>query len=258
MGAQLDSFIVNTLGLTKLPPYLPTFWYSFFGFSFVHQVLVPWASKKWFPVAYGSKGHKARNAWSIHVVSQIHTLIIVPFSLWAIYHESPERGADRAFGWDSMVGHVHAIACGYFLWDSLDAVVNFTDIGSTFFLNIHWFLDKTNRTGSKAQLVNGIFLLGSFFGVRLVYGGKMSYEFLRTLMQVRHEMPWKYIIVYATGNALLTSLNWFWFSKMISALKRRFEEDDPKDAERRRLNTHAITDEQHSNVEEGYGTVHDN
>lgn len=44
---------------------------------------------------------------------------------------------------------------------------------STIFLNIHWFLDKTGRTGSPLQLVNGIFLLGAFLGVRIIYGGKI-------------------------------------------------------------------------------------
>ena len=33
------------------------------------------------------------------------------------------------------------------------------------------FLDKTGRTGSALQLVNGVFLILAFFGVRLVYGG---------------------------------------------------------------------------------------
>ena len=132
--------------------------------------------------------------------------------------------------------------CRYFLWDTIDAIVNFVDLGfvlhgtlchslapikpassayamlprrgmhnhlqphirtsplfhhrtnqysrlrtqrpflqyfsprfllwelSTPFLNIHWFLDKTGRTGSTFQLVNGILLLCTFFGVRIVYG----------------------------------------------------------------------------------------
>jgi len=53
---------------------------------------------------------------NIHVVSQVHALIVVPFSLWCIYNEGPDRGKtayDRAFGWDPVVGHVQAIAAGY-------------------------------------------------------------------------------------------------------------------------------------------------
>jgi len=261
MGA-LETLITDTLGLTKFPPYLSTFLCAFLGFSFVHQILAPLCSRTWFPVAFGSKNARARNSWSIHVVSQVHTVIIVPLSLWVLWNEHIK---DRAFGWDEQVGYVHAIACGYFLWDSLDAIINFTDLGfvihgvacfaiyimsykpfvayygircllwetSTFFLNIHWFLDKTGRTGSTAQLINGFFLLSAFFGVRLIYGGKVTYDFLYTLLQVRYEVSVSYILVYGVGNVILTSLSWFWFYKMISALQRRFSDDKLK--ERRRL-----------------------
>lgn len=147
MGA-LDSFITDTLGLTKLPPHLPLLTLSFLVFLFVHQVAAPWGSRRWFPTAFGSKGARIRNNWSvvlssncqltrrlilfcrsIHVVSQLHAVIIVPLALWVLSREPPERGTDRAFGWGFDIGQVHAIACGYFLWDTLDAVINFTDLG---------------------------------------------------------------------------------------------------------------------------------
>ena len=38
------------------------------------------------------------------------------------------------------------------------------------FLNIHWFLDKVNMTGGKAQWYNGMMLLFVFFSCRLVWG----------------------------------------------------------------------------------------
>lgn len=38
------------------------------------------------------------------------------------------------------------------------------------FLNIHWFLDKVNMTGSRAQWYNGMALLSVFFCCRLVWG----------------------------------------------------------------------------------------
>ncbi|KAG6909620.1 hypothetical protein DXG01_016402 [Tephrocybe rancida] len=225
----LETFITHTLGLTELPPHLPTFAVAFVGFTFVHLVLAPWASKRWFATTYGAMGKRARNAWSIHIVSQIHALLIVPLALWVISHQQkaayqgPENARARAFGWDGRVG--------------LDAIVNFADIGFVLHgfpdTNGRRFMDKTGRTGTRAQLVNGVLLLAAFFGVRLVYGGMVSYQFLHTLMQVRHEMSWAYLTVYGTGNALLTSLNWFWFYKMISALRRRFT--DEKDPERRRL-----------------------
>ncbi|KAF8163559.1 TLC domain-containing protein [Crassisporium funariophilum] len=252
--AFLERFVSGTLGLTKFPPYLSTFYWSFLGFLLIHQVIAPYFSSKYFPVAFAGKNRAARNNWSIHVVSQVHVVIIVPYALWVILNEKPDRGAERAFGWDENVGYVHAIACGYFLWDTLDAIINFIDPGfvahgiacfaiytmsykpfvayyglrcllwetSTFFLNNHWFLDKTNRTGSRLQLINGFFLLTSFLFVRIIYGGSISLQFFFTLLEVRHEIPLAYLLIYGLGNIVLQGLNWFWFYKMIQSLRKRF------------------------------------
>ncbi|TEB26657.1 DUF887-domain-containing protein [Coprinellus micaceus] len=254
--AFLDRFLVDGLGLTKIPRFLPTLYLSFLGFTFVHLVLSPWLSPKVAPKSYAAlKGKKARNNWSIHVVSQVHTLIIVPMSIWCIVNQNEDIANDRAFGWDDRVGYTYAIACGYFIWDTLDAIVNFIDIGfvihgvactliytmsfrpfvayygtrcllweiSTFFLNIHWFLDKTSRTGTTFQLVNGFALLAAFFSVRLVYGGSISYQFFLTLLGIWRQMPWPYTFVFGLGNFALQGLNWLWFSKMIAAIRKRFD-----------------------------------
>jgi len=256
-----ERFIVETLGLTHLPPYLPTFWISLLGFTFVHLVLAPWASARVAPQSWHAlKGKKARNNWSIHVVSQVHTLIIVPVALWCIANEGPETEQNRAFGWDARIGYAYAIACGYFVWDTADAILNFVDTGfvihgvactliysmsfrpfvayygtrcllweiSTFFLNIHWFLDKTNRTGSTFQLVNGGLLLFTFFSVRLVYGGSISYQFFITLLGIWREVPWFYTLIFGGGNFALQGLNWLWFSKMIAAIRKRFSAEEER------------------------------
>jgi hypothetical protein len=49
------------------------------------------------------------------------------------------------------------------------------------FLNIHWFCDKLNLTGSKIQLYNGILLLLTFFSCRLCWG---SYQSVRVFYDV--------------------------------------------------------------------------
>jgi len=53
------------------------------------------------------------------------------------------------------------------------------------FLNIHWFCDKLNMTGSKLQWYNGMILLGTFFGCRLLWG---TYQSLRVYQDVWHTM----------------------------------------------------------------------
>ena len=62
---------------------------------------------------------------------------------------------------------VNYYGCIFILWEL-----------STPFLNIHWFLDKVNMTGSRAQLYNGYLLLFSFFSSQLflVKAFRMSWE----------------------------------------------------------------------------------
>lgn len=45
---------------------------------------------------------------------------------------------------------------------------------STPFLNIHWFFDKLNMTGSRVQLYNGVVLLMTFLGGRVLWGNYQS------------------------------------------------------------------------------------
>jgi hypothetical protein len=58
---------------------------------------------------------------------------------------------------------------------------------STPFLNIHWFCDKLNMTGSTLQWYNGITLLATFFCSRLIWGTIQSvwvFQDVWTLLQM--------------------------------------------------------------------------
>jgi hypothetical protein len=240
------------LGLTKLPQHADTILLSFAIFTAIHLVIAPIVLSSLALESFEKGSRRARNNWSIHVVSLAHVVAVIPLSLRCL--QIPALAADRAFGWDDRAGFVQAIACGYFLWDSLDAIINFIDIGfvvhglacftiyiigfkpflsyygvrclfwetSTFFLNIHWFLDKTSQTGGKLQLVNGGFLLATFFGIRIVWGIVMSVDFVQTLYKNQDKIPFYLICVYGLGNIALNLLNWIWLVKMVSALKKRF------------------------------------
>ncbi|KAJ6597184.1 TLC domain-containing protein [Mycena vulgaris] len=237
--------------LPKLRPHLSVFLGSFALFNVIHLALVPIIGRLFFP-SWARMGSRTRNNWAVHICSQFHAIIIIPLALRCL--ALPELDADRAFGWTEASGTVQAVASGYFLWDSIDAIVNFEDLGfvlhglaclgiylssfqpflayyasrcllweaSTFFLNIHWMLDKTNRTGSTLQLVNGVFLVATFFFVRLMFGGYTSYQFFQTLYYGRNEIPPLAIALTGAGNVLLQGLNWFWLAKMIASLRKRF------------------------------------
>ncbi|TPX30733.1 hypothetical protein SmJEL517_g05779 [Synchytrium microbalum] len=93
---------------------------------------------------------------------------------------------------------------------------------STPFLNINWFCDKMNITGSPLQLVNGIILMASFFGVRVVYGSYNAYDFFSTVISQRDNIAPHLIAIYGVANISLTTLNFFWFYKIVDAVRRRF------------------------------------
>lgn len=121
------------------------------------------------------------------------------------------------------------------------------------FLNIHWFFDKLGMTGSRAQLYNGLVLIAMFFSCRLVWGTYQSALIYRDLWAGIHrgpdflsaekaDVPARYAetmqfvttedtipiwlaAVYVVSNLTLNSLNFYWFFKMIDAVRKRF---DPK------------------------------
>ena len=112
-------------------------------------------------------------------------------------------------------------------------------------------------TGTRAQLYNGIALLFTFFSCRLIWGTWQSLVVYRDLWLGVHNSPDAGYVsaalitsnatladpnvnplvyvkdaspvpvwlagVYIVSNIILNTLNWFWFVKMIAAVKKRFE-----------------------------------
>ncbi|OSD08343.1 DUF887-domain-containing protein [Trametes coccinea BRFM310] len=248
--------IARLLNLPHLPDHFPLLVYAFALFTSVHLVISPYLSARIAPISYGKlRSKRAINQWNIQVVSLFHVFIVLPLALSCFSSETLK--ADKLWGWDERVGRTVAVACGYFLWDALDALINFDDLGflihgvscltlymmtfrpflgyyaprfltwelSTIFLNIHRFLDKTGYTGSFAQWVNGVILLSTFFSVRIVYGWYLTIDFMHSLYAVRHELSLVYLLAFAAGNLTLNGLNAIWFYKMIYAIRKRFDDD---------------------------------
>jgi len=238
-----------------LPDHLSTLFLSTAGFAVIHHLIAPEFAG--FLLGKGKKGWDALSSrehvgWQSRVVSLVHALIILPLAARCLH--LPTLEADRAFGWDPRAGTVFAVTSGYFVWDSIVCLVHFEGFGflvhacaclviylngfrpflayygprfllwelSTPFLNIHWMLDKTQQTGSPLQLVNGLILMSTFFGARLVYGPIMSYHVYQTLFEARDGLSVAIFAGYVCGNITLNGLNVFWFTKMIAALRKRF------------------------------------
>lgn len=119
-------------------------------------------------------------------------------------------------------------------------------------LNMHWFMDKLQLTGSIYQLINGIILITTFFSCRLVWGtinsvyvfndiwhamqdphslpGRMSIPkdnslFTEDVMRFAgdRELPLWLALSYLASNIVLNVLNFYWFAKMIETLRKRFD-----------------------------------
>jgi hypothetical protein len=126
------------------------------------------------------------------------------------------------------------------------------------FLNIHWFCDKLNLTGSVYQAVNGAFLTTTFFCCRILWGNYSSvlvfndvykaitqgYTTPKYVMDKMTEFPHhgdlnhplgqttafmetRYLPLwlgasYLASNIVLNLLNFFWFSKMVQTIRTRF------------------------------------
>ena len=99
-------------------------------------------------------------------------------------------------------------------------------------LNFHWFFDKLNLTGSKPQLYNGLLLISTFFCCRIVWGPIQSFRVFRDVFDAYNNPPrtleegvpvplWL-ALVYLGSNAVLNSLNYYWFGRMIDTVRKRF------------------------------------
>ncbi|KAF9111008.1 hypothetical protein BGX27_005514 [Mortierella sp. AM989] len=248
VNAYLDS-----LGLAVLENHWKTLLGSALACNFIvqlSQLICPMLFPATYPKLLGAR----KLNWDVHVVSSVHAIVIVFLSVPLLWNETLLK--DKIFGYDFYPGQVYAVACGYFLWDTVHSIRHLKEFGigfvfhgicsfsvfilsfrpflqyygsvflmfelSTPFLNIHWFMDKLGMTGTIYQLINGIILLALFLGVRIVFGIYMSYQTYQTAILVVDQIPWHLIIVYSVANVVLNSLNIYWFYKMIESLMKRF------------------------------------
>jgi len=259
-----------------MPTNFPTFVFSVVFYQWVFFVSGPLSevlSRHFRDRGKNRLSRRTRYQWKVKCVSQANAILMVCMSWGCIDLVELER--DKAFGWDPKIGRLCAMACGYFFWDICETLYSNEGIpflihgvacfcifvlgfrpfiayygvrsllweASTPFLNIHWWLDKTDRTGSLIQLANGIVLLLTFFAARIVFGTWITWNFWQTLYAVRSQFSTPLLVLYVVGNGSLNVLNWIWLFKMISALTKRFSVSDESDKARatRRVNGAAKT-----------------
>ncbi|PKI83193.1 hypothetical protein MVES_002932 [Malassezia vespertilionis] len=206
-GAALENFVepyAEMLQLPHLPAHISTILRSFLFWCSL-QLLSAGISPKLFPNAFAKMRARTKVQWDIHFVSLVHSSFIAPIGLYNFFY--PDKNLDPFFGYTYQIGQMYAIAMGYFIWDIMISVryeglpfilhglLSFIALAlafrpllmvygavfviweaSTPFLNIHWFLDKMGKTGTKAQFVNSLFLLASYMASRMVLGAVCAYN----------------------------------------------------------------------------------
>ncbi|KAL4813245.1 TLC domain-containing protein [Aspergillus spinulosporus] len=297
---------------------------AFIGYLFIHYVLSPWLSPKLFPRHYPKLNKRTKLNWDVHVVSLVQSSLINAVALWVLFADEERKSmtiGERVFGYTGSCALINSLAVGYFIYDLIVSTlyVKMFGIGMLFhavsalwvfsfgfrpfvnfyapvfilyelsspFLNIHWFLDKVNMTGSKLQWYNGMALLVVFFCCRLIWGTWQSvlvymdmFAALREtwsagsssplnpvnitaqIFQARDDgslcineacikanaeitkyakhtavgVPTWLVVTYITSNLILNSLNYYWFSKMIDTVMKRFrpQKEKSKEAEKPR------------------------
>lgn len=232
------------------------------AYQALFSVISPALSRWLVPETYNELPRRTRINWDSRVVGFFQSIFISAHAISVLLTDPSRLSASvesRLWGYSRQAGTVQAYAAGYFLWDiylslkylsvfgpspAVHAVAAFvvTMLGfkpfanyygvnfvlyelSTPFLNIHWMLDKFGMTGSNLQLYNGLTLMASFFGCRLVWGTYQTYLLTTDMIEAWRAGPVPRLLfgVYFLSNTTLTCLNFYWFSKMVEALRKRFE-----------------------------------
>lgn len=247
--------ISDYLGYTYLPTHISEivlaaafYQAAFILSSALSPVLLP---------AYKNLSPKTKVNFDIHVVSHIQAILILALS-FPLFND-PVLSTDRLSAYTPYAGFVSACAVGYFVWDTYVCIKYFKLFGfgfllhgvaalfvfsqstrplllyysphfilfelSTPFLNINWFASHLpeGTISFAVQKINGLFLLSTFFGVRIVWGfyqaSRVAVDLLATTGAERSYPLWSALGVLA-ANVSLDFLNVFWFYKMFKLAKR--------------------------------------
>ena len=88
-------------------------------YTYVHLVVSPWASRRWFPSHYPTERGRRVN-WDSHVVSLVQSVLINTMALLVMFFDTERQAMDREqriWGYTGAAGLVQAFAAGYFVWD---------------------------------------------------------------------------------------------------------------------------------------------
>ncbi|PGH10906.1 hypothetical protein AJ80_07349 [Polytolypa hystricis UAMH7299] len=199
--------LAEKLSLHSIVPHVHEILLSFVFYQLLQSVVSPWLSTRLFPKFYPNFPARTKLNWDIHVVSLVQSSLINILALYVMFMDNERKNmtsGERVYGYLGSSGLIQGMATGYFIWDLIVSTVHIKIFGiglwfhaisalwvfslgfrpfvnyygptfilyelSSPFLNFHWFFDKVNMTGGRAQWYNGMMLLAVFFSCRLVWG----------------------------------------------------------------------------------------
>jgi TLC domain len=208
----------DAISLPTLPYHIHEVLFALIFYQTIESLVSPVFSTYAFPSIYPKLNRRTRVNWDVHVVSMVQSCLINVLALWLMFVDKERKdmnALERVYGYTGGCGMIQGLAAGYFLWDVVVSTRYFKIFGlgiwahavsalfvfslgfmpflnfygpvfilyelSSPFLNVHWFCDKLGLTGSKLQWYNGVILLATFFGCRLVWG---TYQSLRVYQDV--------------------------------------------------------------------------
>lgn len=222
---------------------------NLFTISFIGCSLVEWMGGWVFKPIEGIY-NKEKKQFNCHLVALLHSILVIAPCLY-LYHLEP---LDRyqIFSYNSLVGQLHAVSMGYFLWDSITSIqlhdIPFTLHGlacfsmmllsfqpflmnfgykfllfelSTPFVNVNWFMDRIpGWKGGYLWYFNGISLILTFFVARIVIGTHLVWQMIESMTYNRYYLSTPTILTYICGTITLSTLNYYWFYLMLKKVKR--------------------------------------
>ncbi|KAI8904707.1 TLC domain-containing protein [Gorgonomyces haynaldii] len=232
-------------GLEDLAAHTPWIIYSWLFYHLVHDFGMRFSQGI---AGYDKLSQVKKHSWAMHITSIVNAPLVSVMAIMGLFETFR---MDHVYGYSAHVATTLSLAVGYFLYDTLlswhtrsDAGIGFVFHGlgsflkpvfhyysclvllfevSTIFLNIHWFCDKIGLTGSTFQWINGIFLLLSFFSIRLVMTPIFIVEFWSNVLKM--DLPVVVSVFYFVMPSALTLLNVFWFYRMIASLQARMKDN---------------------------------
>lgn len=256
LAEAITPFVSNYLGYTIVPLHIEEVILSALFYQFVYIVssyVSPHVCQ-----GYRTLSRRTQVNFDIHVASQVQAILIVALS-YPLFSDAVLQ-ADRVYGYTPYAGFVTAMAMGYFIWDVYVCVRFYSMFGfgfalhgfaaafvflqsmrpllipysphfllfeaSTPFLNVNWFASHLPEGTIPfwIQKINGLFLLATFFSIRIIWGFYQASNIVKDLFFGyaafdRVHPLWSAIGVCA-ANLSLDVLNIYWFYKMLRLAKR--------------------------------------